>query len=236
MTRDRTVPILPCRDVDEVAAFYAMLGFEATFRQLRPYPCVVLHRGDIDFHFAGIEGFDPAQSYGSCLLVTVDADGLYRAFAAGLRAGLGRLPTTGIPRVTRPRKRNGVVYGFSVVDPGGNWIRVVQVPGLADPDAADEPGRSTGLAKALETAVTLGDSKGDAATAAEVLDRALVRFPAGRAVERVAALVYRAELAMTLGDRAGALGSLAAMRLIVIDDDDREVVAADLERGRDLAR
>lgn len=103
-------------------------------------------------------------------------------------------------------------------------------------DDVVERGRARGLAKALETAVTLGDSKGDAAAAAEVLDRALVRFAAASAGERVAALVYRAELAMTLGDRACALDSLAAMRAITIDPDDRELIAADLERGLDLAR
>jgi hypothetical protein len=43
---------------------------------------------------------------------------------AGLRAAYGKLPVTGIPRITRPRRKQGAAGGFTVVDPGGNWLRV----------------------------------------------------------------------------------------------------------------
>jgi catechol 2,3-dioxygenase-like lactoylglutathione lyase family enzyme len=126
MADDRTVPILPCSDIDVMIAFYEALGFRCTYRQVRPNPYAVLERGAIGLHFGAFDGFEPANSYGSCIVVTDDADALYADFAAGIRAMEGRLPVTGIPRFTRPRKKLDVVHGFSVVDPGGNWIRVVQ--------------------------------------------------------------------------------------------------------------
>ncbi len=36
MSISRMYPILPCPDLDEAIAFYATLGFERTYRQVRP--------------------------------------------------------------------------------------------------------------------------------------------------------------------------------------------------------
>lgn len=58
------------------------------------------------------------------IVVLPDSDSLYRDFAAGLRKAHGKLPVAGIPRITRPRKKYGTVRGFSVVDPGGNWLQI----------------------------------------------------------------------------------------------------------------
>jgi hypothetical protein len=41
-----------------------------------------------------------------------------------MRAVHGKLLISGIPRMTRPRLRNDRFTGFTVVDPGGNWIRI----------------------------------------------------------------------------------------------------------------
>ena len=117
-------PILPCRDIDEAIAFYEALGFTRTYRQVRPNPHAVVERGELAVHLFGMDGFDPADSYGSVIITVPDPDALYASFAAGLRAAYGRLPVAGIPRMVRPRKRWGTVYGFSVVDVGGNWLRI----------------------------------------------------------------------------------------------------------------
>lgn len=197
MTLPRTIPLLPCRDVDEIVAFYAMLGFARTYRQLRPNPYVVLERDDgIALHFFGMSEFVPANSYSSCLVVVADAAALYAAFADGLRAGLGRVPASGLPRVTRPQRRGDGVRSFSVVDPAGNWIRVTQPKGAADDDAPP----AAGLPKLLDAAIGLGDSKGDPAAAAKLLDGALERSDDAAPADRFAALVYRAELAAALGE------------------------------------
>jgi catechol 2,3-dioxygenase-like lactoylglutathione lyase family enzyme len=131
MAGEVTAPLLPCADVDEIAAFYAVLGFERAYRQLRPNPYVALRREDLHLHFFGIPGFDPAESYGSCLVQVPDVGALFEAFAAGIRAAHGNLLVKGLPRMTRPRVRKnmGGLTGFSVVDPGGNWIRIIPLAG-----------------------------------------------------------------------------------------------------------
>ena len=232
---ERTVPILPYSDIDVVAAFYEALGFRCTYRQVKPNPHVVMERGAIGLHFAGIDGFVPANSYGSCIVVTDDADALYAAFAAGIRAKEGRLPVAGIPRFTRPRKKLGVVHGFSVVDPGGNWIRIVQRGAADAPEAEDAPAEKLGgLAKAVLTAARLGDAKGDPALAAITLDRALAKWADAPATERVAALVYRAELALALSDPGLARATLVTMRSIALTEAEQANAARDLERAAEL--
>jgi len=43
-------PLLPCRDIDEAIAFYEALGFERTYRQVRPNPSAVVERGQMGIH------------------------------------------------------------------------------------------------------------------------------------------------------------------------------------------
>ena len=158
--------------------------------------------------------FVAANSYGSCLVVVPDIGALYSAFAAGLRERYGKLPIAGIPRITRPRARKNAegVTGFSVVDPGGNWIRFYEQSAAsrnAGPDdATAEPASAavqSKLADATANAVVLGDSKDDVAQAAKILDGALRKFgPAATITDRRAALMYRAELAIRLGDPSAA--------------------------------
>src|SRR3954470_17328913 len=141
MANELTIPLLPCPSIDEIASFYEMLGFEITYRQTRPNPHA-LRREDINLHFFGMDGYDPAQSYSTCLVIVADTGELFEAFAARMRSVHGKLLVSGIPRMTRPRLRNDRYTGFTVVDPGGNWIRIHQ--------AAKEPEARTKLAKAME--------------------------------------------------------------------------------------
>src|SRR4051812_35389468 len=126
MAGETTTPLLPCPAIDEITHFYEALGFRTTYRQRRPNGYAVVAREDLVLHFFSIEGFVPADSYGSCLVGVPDAAALYAAFRDGLCARYGRLPTAGIPRLTRPRKGQDGVTGFALIDPGGNWIRVHQ--------------------------------------------------------------------------------------------------------------
>src|SRR5918996_4001457 len=158
MANERTYPALPCRDVDESVAFYESIGFKRTYRQVRPYPYAVVAREDLHIPLFGIDGFVPADSYGTAIVVVPDPDGLYRDFAAGLRKAYGKLPIAGIPRILRPRKRYGTVRGFTVVDPGGNWLRVYKL-GDSEPEASAE--KAEGLAQIIDVAARLGDAHGD---------------------------------------------------------------------------
>jgi hypothetical protein len=95
-------------------------------------------------------------------------DNLYLVFANGLRAAYVKLPSTGIPRILRLNKKSGTVRGFSVVDPGGNWLRV---SGLGETEEGAGEARTTGLVRVIENAARLGDAKGDDSAAAGILDR-----------------------------------------------------------------
>lgn len=213
------VPLLPCASIDDMQTFYSALGFQRTYRQARPDPYLAMSLDDIELHFFGMPDFDPANSYGSCILP--DTASLHRAFSDGLRAAYGKVPLSGIPRMTRPRPRKNAegLSGFTVIDPGGNWIRIFPAKAKASPASSAGTGK---LARALENAVVLADSHGEAAQAAKILDCALTRTTDASAAERVEALAYRAELAITLQDPTRAAGVLAELRDIPLTSEDRE--------------
>ena len=151
------------------------LGFDVAYRQLRPNPylAIRLEEFDLDLHYFGIEGFQREASYGSCLILVEDTEPLFEALAAGLRAHLGKLPITGYPRITRPRQRRnaGGLSGFSMVDPGGNWLRVSRLSETNEPG----PQPKDALSRAVANAIVLADSKGDVTQAARILAGALGR-------------------------------------------------------------
>ncbi|MEV0583770.1 VOC family protein [Nonomuraea sp. NPDC050310] len=234
MANEVTIPLLPCVSIDEIAAFYGVLGFTTTYRQLRPNPYLAVRREDLELHFAGIPGFDPEQSYGSCVVRVPDTGVLHRAFADGMRAAYGKVLVAGIPRMTTPRRRKNVdgLAGFSVVDPGGNWIRFFP----AQDDAAAPPSSATKLGIALQNAVVQGDSRGDERQAALILDGVLRRTdeadaPAGDLVE---VLLYRAELAGRLGSPDEARTFLARALAVPLDPTTRTRLAAPLAAAADL--
>jgi hypothetical protein len=214
MADEMTVPLLPCRSIDEMVEFYTMLGFAQTYYQVRPNPYVALRREDLNLNFFGMPGFDPADSYGTCLVIVPDPGELFAAFAEGMRRVHGKLLVSGIPRITRPRKRRnaGNHSGFTVIDPGGNWIRIT----AAKPPPADDapPGR---LTTSLQKAVVMGDSHGKHVRAAQILDAALDRDQdTATAAELLETLAYRAELALRADDPAAAGAALARARALTV--------------------
>lgn len=225
MANEITIPILPCRDLDESIAFYEALGFERTYRQSRPNPYGVVAREDIQIHLFGLEDFDPEQSYGSVIVAVPDPDGLYEAFAAGLRATYGKLPSAGTPRILRPRKKQGTVRGFSVVDPGGNWLRISRL-GDTEEEAAKDT--TVGLARVIDNAARQADSRGDDAAGLKMLENGLARFSDAPTMDRVRALLYRAELAVRLDDRAIATTSLSEAQSLELTNDDRATIEEDM--------
>ncbi len=235
MAHEVTVPLLPCASIDDIVAFYEVLGFRTTHRQRKPNPYVAVQREDLHLHFFEMPRFDPQQSYGSCLVLTEDTGALYRVFAAGMRAAYGKVLVSGTPRMTRPRARKNYdgLSGFSVIDPGGNWIRVVQNAAI-DPVPGPAPvGR---LATALANAVVQGDSKGDLRQAARILDTALSRPEAGDdPVALVEVLAYRAEVAMVLHEPATAADMLARIDRIPLSADETEQAKTALQSAADTA-
>lgn len=233
MAHEITVPLLPCRSIDEIVEFYTMLGFHQTYYQLRPNPCVGMQREDLQLQFFGMPDFRPEDSYGSCVVLVPDTGALFEAFAAGMRKTHGKLLVSGIPRMTRPRKRKNVsnTSGFTVIDPGGNWIRIFH--NTAAVDERTEP--ASHLARATRNAVVLGDSKGDIRQAAKILDGALTRHGGSAPVtDLVEALGYRAERALRADDTAAARDAIARARALTLTDDEREQLGEALAGLDDL--
>jgi hypothetical protein len=239
MANEVTVPLLPCASIDDIETFYGVLGFRTTYKQRKPYACVAVQREDLNLQFFEIAGFDPEQSYGSCLVITADVEGLHRAFAAGMRAAYGKVLVSGTPRMTRPRARKNAdgIGGFSVIDPGGNWIRVFRDPASAPVEAGTPALAPAGrLAKALANAVVQADSRGNVGQAVRILDSALARPQADDdPVEHVEVLVYRAELAMVLDDPSTAAEMLARARSVTLTEDQSERAAPAFDNAADLA-
>lgn len=231
MANERTYPLLPCPDIDEAIAFYEALGFRRTYRQLKPNPCAVVAREEIQIHLFGMENFNPADSYGSVIIVVPDPDALYQAFASGLRAAYKKLPTVGIPRILRPRKKFGTVRGFSVVDVGGNWLRIFK---LGDTEEAAAAEKLTGLAQVIAVAARLGDAKGDEAKALKTLETGLKRFTDAPPLDQARAMLYRAELAIRLNNETLAQSSLAAMRALQLNHNEWDMIADELAQTTEL--
>lgn len=227
MANEVTVPVLPCRSIDEIAEFYTMLGFATTYRQQRPNPYVSLQREDLHLHFFGMQEFRPEDSYGTCLVLVADTGALFDAFAAGMRATHGKLLVAGIPRMTRPRKRKNAEgrSGFTVIDPGGNWIRVMAATHRPEPtlSSSDTGATTSRLAATLRSAVVMGDSHGKHVRAAEILDAGLDRHRGTATTAELAeALAYRAELALRAEDRSTADEAVARLRALPLSDVERD--------------
>ena len=231
MANERTYPCLPCRDLDEAITFYEALGFTRTYRQLRPNPYAVVAREDFHIHLFGMPDFDPTTSYGSVIVVVPDPDALYYSFAEGLRAAYKKLPTSGIPRILRPRKKFGTVYGFSVVDVGGNWLRISKSGDTESQEASNE---TTGLAGFVNVAARLGDAHGDDVTALRTVESGLKRFPDAPALDRAKAFLYRAELAIRLKNKELAQMSLSAVEALELSEYERESLAEELAQTSEL--
>ena len=233
MANERTYACLPCANLDESISFYEGLGFKRTYRQTRPNPYAVVALEDIQIHLFGMEGFNPANSYGSVIVAVPDPDGLYRTFAAGLRETFGKLPTVGIPRILRPRKRYGTVRGFSVIDPGGNWLRVYR---LGDTEKEDLPGKVEGLMNIVHVAARLGDAHGDEALALKTLESGIKRYTDAPALDRARAYLYRAELAVRLNNHELAQSSLAAATALALTEEERAAVAQEVADVAELVQ
>ena len=136
----------------------------------------------------------------------------------------GKLPVAGIPRIGRPKKRYGTVRGFSVIDPGGNWLRISKLRDVEDDPKAP---KARNLDQVVEAAARLGDSHDDEPRALKTLISGLARYPAATPVQKTRAYLYRAELEVRLGKPEDARTSLAAAADQPLDADERAQLEKD---------
>ena len=230
---ERVIPLFLCVSLAETLDFYRALGFAVTFEQTAPYEYAAVRRRGIDLHLHGRRGMNPNKAYSTCLVVVPRVGPLHRAAADALRARYGRVPTAGLPRITR------LFFGqsrFTTFDPSGN--RLIHID-------HDEPERDWGryaaprsrLAGVIENATFLRDTYYEDAAAARLLDKALAKQDAADApIDRARALAARAELAVALGDERAAESAREELRRIELPDEDRERYGAELRSADDLER
>jgi len=226
------IPGLPCRSLDDVLPFYEALGFETTYRQERPNPFAAVERGGIRLHFFGLPTFNPGDSMGTVVVLVSDTEALHAAFASGLRAAFGKVPVAGIPRMTRPRRRLGAGAGFSVVDPGGNWLRISQLGGEAAEGDLDSIGGE--LAQVVAAAARQADARGDERAAIRLLENGLARHAEAPGAQQLPALVYLAELRIRVGEREAALPLLANVARLELSAGERAALSAELATAEEL--
>ncbi|WP_189240976.1 glyoxalase [Planomonospora parontospora] len=196
---ETTVPLMPCASLEETLAFYEALGFEATYRQSRPYVYLALRWSGFQLHFGPApKGLDPAREESGGCLVMVDAVAPYHAaFVAAMRRVHGKVLSSGLPRITRYRPG---ASRFTLVDPSGNSIIFIQRDEPAELEYGGSK-RLTGLAKALDNARILREFKNDDLQAFRALKSGVRRHGANApVVERAIALCHLVDLATVLGE------------------------------------
>jgi hypothetical protein len=235
MANEITIPALPCKSINETLAFYVAMGFEITYQQARPnnYGCV--KHENIEIHFFTMKGYEPKDSYSTCIVIVPDLAALHQTFSSGLRAQLGKLPIAGIPRISKLNNSNSdKQLRFNVIDPGGNWIRFAQSGEQPAEIPAPQKEAQSKLSRATHAADWLVEAHGDFAAAAQMMDKALANDEPMPTTHRVQALVLRASLAISLNDTALAAKNLSDVRAITLNDDERESLTAELQRIDDL--
>ena len=213
-------------------AFYESIGFTRTYRQVRPNPYAVVALEDIHIHLFGIDGFVPADSYGTAIVVVPDPDASIVTL----------LPDCGRPTASCRSPASRASFGrgrstarcvvLSVVDPGGNWLRISK---LGETEQEDSAEKAEGLAQIVYVATRLGDAHGDEALALKTLESGLTRFgDDAPAVELARAYLYRAELAVRTDDPELARSSLAAAESLDLTGDDEAALADEFAHVTEL--
>ena len=117
---ERSVPILPSRDLRETLAFYERLGFENRGAPPEEWDYLIIGRGGADLHFYAAPDVDPLTTSASCYVFVDDADALHDEWR---QVGVEHDPATG-SRLVPPVDTDYRMREFALVDRSGNLVRV----------------------------------------------------------------------------------------------------------------
>lgn len=217
-------PILPCADLEATVDFYGGLGFTLVHRQGKPYVYLAFTWRGVSLHFGRPPaGADFEREDFACLVAVDDVSPYHAHFAASLKSRLGRVPSSGRPRITRLRPG---ASRFTLVDPNGNNIIFVRRDEPKSLEYGGSP-QLTGLARALDNARILRDYRNDARAAFRALDSALRRpKPDDRGMDQATALVWMLELAQDSGAENRLPELIARLRSLDPTDLDAALAAA----------
>lgn len=191
-----TVPVLPCKAIGETLAFWENLGFAITYRQDRPYQYGVVERNGHQLHFVRVKGAE--AGYTGCLMMVQNVEKTHADFSRALKTKLGKVPNTGIPRISRLRPGQS---RFTITDVSENAVIVIQIGEKDQVEYEDaDPASLTPLQKAIALALRLRDFKEDFPAALKVLDTAIRKMDDGESeYDRARAAEIRQSVADLMG-------------------------------------
>lgn len=131
---DKVIPILPCPSIKEQVAFYESIGFTIVQTYTRPNPYAVVQYGSLEIHFYGSKKTLPAENPSMCYLRVDNVKAVHETFSTGLKQSLGKIPRTGIPRISKLKDLKED-RRFMVTDMGGNTL-FIGTPNAEVKDAA----------------------------------------------------------------------------------------------------
>ncbi|MFI2230472.1 VOC family protein [Nocardia testacea] len=228
---DTAVPVLPTRDLARTLDFYRALGYTVTYEQTRPYVYGAISAYDCELHFTAAPAGHAAKKEAGCLVMVDDVADRHRSFSAALRERFGRIPAQGPGRITRFRAGQ---TRFSLIDPDSNWVIYIA---RTEPREVEYGGSAklTGLARVLDNARILRDSKNDDKAAERALESGLRRHgAAAHVLDRARALAALAELAVARGNPDKAAERRADLAALGLTEAERRELAAELGAAADL--
>ncbi|SEJ04508.1 hypothetical protein SAMN05216327_105446 [Dyadobacter sp. SG02] len=167
-----TVPVLPCKAIGDTLEFWENMGFTITYRQDRPYQYGVVERNGHQLHFVRVKGAE--KGYTGCLIMVQDVGQVHADFSNALKAQLGKVPNTGVPRISRMRPGQS---RFTITDVSENAVIVIQIGEKDQVEYEDaDPATLTPLQKAISLALRLRDFKEDFPAALKVINMAIAKM------------------------------------------------------------
>lgn|SRR5690554_98217 len=118
---EKVIPILGCPDIRTQVAFYEQLGFEPIEIFTSPNPYASMKLGTIELDFYGSKKVIPNANSTMCYIRVNDVDALHDAFANSIKLHTGKVPRSGIPRLTTVRDLKQD-RRFTLTDTGGNTL------------------------------------------------------------------------------------------------------------------
>lgn len=219
-----TIPVLPCISILETLSFWETMGFEITYKQTRPYQYGVVKRNGYELHFARVKGMDAASNlYNGCLIMVSDAAYVYKEFVNKLKELLGRVPYSGIPRISRMKPGT---TRFTLTDVSGNSVIFINY-GEEDQEIWEkaEDKNQSALQRAIATAIRFRDYKEDEKAAAATLDVALRKVENETESDIAEALLIRIDLANIMNDPTCGEACRKALNQVKLADKEKEQLA-----------
>lgn len=206
LNRNRIIPIFDCDyDLfDNHLEFYTALGFNIVYYQKAPYRFASVRKEGIgEFSFYGVKNFKVEGNTGGCYVVVPNIREVYEQFKVKLKDYYGKIPSKGMPRVSRLNKTEED-WRVNITDASGNYIIIGESIGDSIPLKEGEGERDKTLKskfeRAYEQAYRFAYSKEDFLAARNTLEVAFHKLEGEISNEVLfKALVLQAEIFNSLG-------------------------------------